>query len=77
MIKKMSNPEIKAISGVLAGLAYQFKMDPFWIRLIFVLFLLSSFGTLFVVYFIMAFIMEDSNISKDEFEAHISSTPLN
>lgn len=76
MIKKMSNPEIRAISGVLAGLAYQFKMDPFWIRLIFVLLLLSSFGTLFVIYFIMAFIMEDSNISKDEFEAHISSNPI-
>ena len=40
------------IAGVCGGLANYFRVDPFWIRLIFVLFFLAG-GTALIVYLIM------------------------
>lgn len=73
MIKKMSNPRVKVVSGVLAGLAYNFKIDPFWVRLLFVVLMFSSIGALFFVYFIMAMMMDSNDINKEDFDAHIMS----
>ncbi|BCA95903.1 hypothetical protein TUM19329_22640 [Legionella antarctica] len=42
----------RKIAGVCGGLANYFKVDPLWIRLIFVLFFLAG-GTALIVYLIM------------------------
>lgn len=42
----------RKIAGVCGGLANYFKVDPFWIRLIFILFFLAG-GTALIVYLIM------------------------
>lgn len=71
MVKKMSNSRVKVLAGVLAGIAYNFKIDPFWVRLLFVIFLLSSCGLLTLAYFIMAMVMDSNDISKEDFDTHI------
>jgi phage shock protein C len=42
----------KKIAGVCGGLATYFSVDPFWMRLIFIIFLLAG-GSAFLVYVIM------------------------
>ena len=42
----------RMIAGVCGGLAHYFKMDPSWVRLLFILFLLLG-GSAFLVYLIM------------------------
>ena len=42
----------RMIAGVCGGLAEYFKMDPSWMRIIFILFLLLG-GSAVLVYFIM------------------------
>ena len=42
----------RMIAGVCGGLAHYFKMDPSWVRLLFILFLLIG-GSAFLVYLIM------------------------
>lgn len=42
----------RKIAGVCGGLADYFKMDPLWIRIIFVVFFLAG-GAAFIVYIIM------------------------
>lgn len=59
-MKKISKPYKKLwrsrrerkIAGVCGGLANYFNMDPFWIRLIFVIFFLLG-GSALLVYIIM------------------------
>ncbi|MDI1352101.1 MAG: PspC domain-containing protein [bacterium] len=46
----------RKIAGVCGGLAEYFKMDPFWMRFIFVLFFLLG-GSALLVYAIMWFLI--------------------
>ena len=41
------------VGGVLSGIAAYFKIDPTWVRLIFVVLLIASFGTVLVVYAVL------------------------
>lgn len=42
----------RKIAGICGGLGEYFGVDPFWMRLIFILFFLAG-GTAFIVYMIM------------------------
>lgn len=42
----------RKIAGVCGGLGDYFKMDPLWIRILFVIFFLAG-GTAFLVYLVM------------------------
>ncbi|MEM6523316.1 MAG: PspC domain-containing protein [Bacteroidota bacterium] len=60
----------KIIGGVCAGLAHYFKIDPLWMRLIFVA-LLLGYGVIFLAYIVMWIVVpgnngleEDKNIKK-------------
>ncbi|MEM6359177.1 MAG: PspC domain-containing protein [Bacteroidota bacterium] len=60
----------KVIGGVCAGLAHYFKIDPLWIRLIFVI-LLLGYGIILLAYLVMWAVIpgnsrlkEDKNIKK-------------
>jgi phage shock protein C len=57
----------RKIAGVCGGLAYYLRVDPFWFRLIFVLFFLAV-GTGLMVYLIMWLIIPleplEDNLSK-------------
>jgi len=43
----------KLIGGVCAGIAHYFKIDPLWIRLLFVIIFFAGYGTPLIVYIIM------------------------
>jgi len=43
----------KLLGGVCAGVAHYFNIDPLWVRLIFLILFLGSYGTLFLIYIIM------------------------
>lgn len=46
----------KMIAGVCGGLGEYFRIDPVWVRLLFILFFLA-FGTALVIYIVMWFIV--------------------
>lgn len=49
----------KMIAGVCGGIGEYLKWDPTLIRILFVVLILSSFGTMVLIYFILALIMPD------------------
>lgn len=49
----------KMIAGVCGGIGEYLKWDPTLIRILFVILVLSSFGTMVLIYFILALIMPD------------------
>ena len=55
----------KIVSGVCSGIAHYFAIDPFWIRLIFVLSPFMTFGGAFIVYIILAIILPVSHDLTD------------
>lgn len=52
----------KMISGVCAGIAHYFSIDPFWIRLVFILvFFATAVFPIFITYIILAIILPANN----------------
>ncbi|WP_255695677.1 PspC domain-containing protein [Rhodohalobacter sp. 614A] len=49
----------KMIAGVCGGIAEYLNWDPTIIRIIFLILVFSSFGTMVLIYFILALIMPD------------------
>jgi len=49
----------KMIAGVCGGIGEYLKWDPTIIRIIFLILFFSSFGTMVLIYFILALIMPD------------------
>lgn len=49
----------KMVAGVCGGIGEYLRWDPTVIRIIFLVLVFSSFGTLVLVYFILALIMPD------------------
>jgi phage shock protein PspC (stress-responsive transcriptional regulator) len=43
----------KLVGGVCAGVAHHLNIDPLWVRLLFLILLLGSFGSIFVIYIVM------------------------
>lgn len=54
------------LGGVLAGFAKYFGIDPLWVRLIFLVILLGSFGTAIVVYVILWLIIPPARTAADK-----------
>ncbi|MEP2774245.1 MAG: PspC domain-containing protein [Fulvivirga sp.] len=55
----------KILSGVCAGIAHYFKIDPLWVRLIFLILFFGSYGTILLVYIIM-WIVVPSNLDLSD-----------
>ncbi|HNP19997.1 MAG TPA: PspC domain-containing protein [Fulvivirga sp.] len=56
----------KLVGGVCAGVAHHLNFDPLWIRLLFLVLLFGSFGTILVVYLVMwAVIPGNPDLSED------------
>ncbi len=49
----------KMLAGVCGGIGEYLKWDPTIIRIIFLILVFSSFGTMVLIYFILALIMPD------------------
>ncbi len=49
----------KMIAGVCGGIGEYLNWDPTLVRIIFVILVFSSFGTMVLIYFILALIMPD------------------
>ncbi|MDH5598934.1 MAG: PspC domain-containing protein, partial [Cyclobacteriaceae bacterium] len=55
----------KIIGGVCSGIAYYFKIDPLWIRLLTLVLFLGSYGVLLIVYAVLwAVLPESSDIQE-------------
>jgi len=49
----------KKIAGVCGGIGEYLRWDPTLVRVIFLILVFSSFGTMVLIYFILALIMPD------------------
>ncbi len=54
------------VGGVLAGMARYFGIDAVWVRLIFLVLLVASFGTAFIVYIILWLIIPAARTAVDK-----------
>lgn len=63
------------ISGVCAGLAHYFKIDPLWIRIIFVISLFVSFGTSLFIYLLLWILIPKAVTTTEKLE--MTGEPIN
>jgi phage shock protein PspC (stress-responsive transcriptional regulator) len=63
------------ISGVCAGIAHYFKIDPLWIRIIFVLSLFLSFGSSIFVYVLLWILIPKAITTTEKLE--MKGEPIN
>lgn len=70
------DPDDSVVEGVLAGLsAYLGISDPIWLRLLFVLFLFTSFGTAAVIYIILVMIIPKAKTASEKLQ--MRGEPIN
>ncbi|OYQ38113.1 hypothetical protein CHU92_06500 [Flavobacterium cyanobacteriorum] len=63
------------IAGVCAGIAHYFRIDPLWIRIIFILSLLLSFGTSVFVYILLWILIPKAITTTEKLE--MTGEPIN
>ena len=56
----------KILGGVSAGIAYYFKIDPLWIRLLIILLTIGSSGVLIIIYIILWLVLPESRELKED-----------
>ncbi|MEO1052455.1 MAG: PspC domain-containing protein [Bacteroidota bacterium] len=57
----------KLLGGVCAGIAHYFNLDPLWIRLLFLILFLGSYGTLIIVYIVLWVVVPSSyDLEEDQ-----------
>ncbi len=54
------------LGGVLAGIAKYFTIDPLWVRLVFIVLLIASFGTALVVYVVLWIIVPPARTAAEK-----------
>ncbi len=59
------NSDDKVLAGVLSGISYYFGTNPVWLRLLTVLLACFSFGTILLVYLILALVIPDAVTPED------------
>lgn len=57
------------VGGVLAGIARYFGIDPLWVRLLFLILLIPSFGTALIVYIILWAIIPPARTAAQKLQA--------
>ena len=63
------------ISGVCAGLSHYFRIDPLWVRIIFILSLFISFGTSVIIYIILSILIPKAITTTEKLE--MTGEPIN
>ena len=63
------------ISGVCAGLAHYFRIDPLWLRIIFVISLFISFGTSIFIYILLWILIPKAITTTEKLE--MTGEPIN
>lgn len=61
--------------GVLAGIAAFFKLDPVWVRLVFIVLLFASFGTALVVYAVLWIVVPPARTAAEKLQ--LAGKPVN
>lgn len=56
------------IGGVMAGFARFFGIDPLWVRLIFIVLMFASFGTVLIIYVILWFIVPPAQTAAQKLQ---------
>ncbi|AXG72778.1 PspC domain-containing protein [Flavobacterium arcticum] len=67
--------EKSIISGVCAGIAHYFRIDPLWVRIIFILSLFISFGTSVIIYIILSILIPKAITTTEKLE--MTGDPIN
>lgn len=73
MISKIDNKEISQVAGVIAGLAYHFQLDPFWLRIGTAFSFFLSGSLTLIIYIILAIIMPKEYVSVADYKARINA----
>lgn len=63
------------VAGVAAGLGHYFRIDPLWIRIIFIVSLILSFGTSLVVYILLWILIPKAITTTEKLE--MTGEPIN
>jgi phage shock protein PspC (stress-responsive transcriptional regulator) len=63
------------IAGVCAGIAHYFRIDPLWIRIIFIISLFLSFGTSIIVYVLLWILIPKAITTTEKLE--MTGEPIN
>src|SRR5690606_10168381 len=63
------------IAGVCAGVAHYFRIDPLWIRILFVITLFISFGTTLFVYILLWILIPKAITTTEKLE--MTGQPIN
>ena len=63
------------IGGVCAGLAHYFKIDPLWVRIIFIISLLLSFGSSILIYLVLLVLIPKAITTTEKLE--MTGEPIN
>lgn len=66
--KLYRDTENAVIGGVLAGIAAFFKVNPLWVRLVFILLALASFGTMILVYAVLWIAVPEAKTAADKLQ---------
>lgn len=77
MIKRISNPEIAIVGGVIAGIALRVGIPTWILRLVFIASLFFTAFTSLILYFILWVVMPSEYISKEEFDVGVGMHPDN
>lgn len=77
MIKRVSNPEIAIVGGVIAGIALRVGIPTWMLRAIFIASLFFTAFTSLILYFILWILMPSEYISKEEFDVGVGMHPEN
>ena len=66
--KLFRNPDNAVIGGVLSGIGAFFNVNPLWIRLLFIVLLLASFGTALLVYVVLWIVVPAAKTAADKLQ---------
>ncbi len=73
--KLYRDPDGKYIGGVASGFSYYLGIDVFWIRLVLVLSLFVSFGTIMLIYIILWCLISEAKTATEKLE--MEGEPIN
>lgn len=72
MITKMSNKEIAKIAGVISGIAYNYELDPFWLRIGAVALLFMTCSLALLAYIVLAIVMPKEFVTVEEYNSRVN-----
>ncbi len=71
------DPDEKILGGVCSGISAYFDMDPMWLRIIWAVLAIGSFGTFFLIYILFWIILPEARTTADKLEMRGEKVNIN